>query len=250
MLTGDAERCIREHSPRLIYASPCFGDPMGRVWSLERRRELVELCASHQVPIVEDDSYGDVAFDTRSGIPPLLSLGTETGADVIYIGGFSKTVAPALRAGWVAGTSRLIGLLDRGRQKGDAPGLRDCRLLLELLRNFPLEAHFLRLGAACGERAGQMSRLLQGGRWRHVKWSEPQGGIFIWLELPETLDAEALLRCASAKGVSFARGASFFAGEPERSTARLNFAGVHGERMKEGMDRLADALEEFTARLG
>jgi 2-aminoadipate transaminase len=251
MIMADAERLMREHKPRMVYVVPTFGNPTGRVWSLERRKGLLELCSRFGIPILEDDPYGEIKFNANDYFPTLFSLaGAADGGGVLYTSTFSKTVAPALRTGWAIGDRRVIQMLAKAKQAADLhSSTLDQQTLDQLLREFPLDEHIRRIGDAYGARLGQMENLLKSQNWPDVKWITPQGGMFLWLEFPEALDTQALLRSAVTKGVAFVPGAAFYAAAPQRHTARLNFTYTEGERMALGISRLAEALGEFTARL-
>ncbi|MFD0717527.1 PLP-dependent aminotransferase family protein [Paenibacillus sp. GCM10027626] len=248
MIIEDAERLMRQHRPRLVYAAPTFGSPTGRVWSVERRRALVEMCSRHRVPILEDDRYGELTFDAR--YPTLLSLAGEAdNSCVIYVGTFADTVAPALRTSWAVGDKRVMQMMLKAKQAAERySGLVDQLLLDQLLRHFSLDRHIRTVAETYGRRMREMVTLLQAEQMEGVAWLEPRGGMFLWVELPEALDAAALLRCAAGKGVSFVPGEAFYAAGAQRNTARLNFACTSGERTALGVSRLAEAIGEFTAR--
>ncbi|MFC5652365.1 PLP-dependent aminotransferase family protein [Paenibacillus solisilvae] len=250
MIMEDAERLIQMHQPRLVYIVPTFGNPTGRVWSLERRKGLLEICRRYGIAILEDDPYGDIKFDAEANYPTLFSLeGEAEGGCVIYTSTFSKTVAPALRTGWAMGARKVIQMLAKAKQAADLHSSAvDQQTLSHLLDHFALDAHIRKIADAYGERMQDMQRLLREENLRDLSWVEAEGGMFLWLELPEGLDAAALLRCAVTKNVAFVPGASFYAGEPQVNTARLNFTYTHGERMKLGIHAFAEAFNEFIAR--
>ncbi|SDX21492.1 PLP-dependent aminotransferase family protein [Paenibacillus sp. CF384] len=250
MIIAEAERLIKQHKPRLIYVVPTFGNPTGRVWSMERRKGLLELSHRYGVPILEDDPYGDIKFDVNADYPTLFSLdGKADGGNVLYTSTFSKTVAPALRTGWAIGNRSVISMMAKAKQAADLHSSSlDQQTLDQLLRHFSLDNHIQVIRQAYGDRMQQMQKLLTQQGWSDVKWIQPKGGMFLWLELPEGLDAEALLRAAVKKNVAFVPGSSFYAAEPARNTARLNFTYTQGERMATGISRFAEALNEFLAR--
>lgn len=250
MIIEEAERLMKQHKPKMVYVVPTFGNPTGRVWSLERRKGLVELCRRYGVLVLEDDPYGEIKFDPNATYPTLFSLdGKAGGGHVIYTSTFSKTVAPALRTGWAIGPRQVIGNMAKAKQAADLhSSTLDQQTLDQLLRHFPLDDHIRTISQAYGERLQQMQTLLTQQSLKDVKWVEPKGGMFLWLELPEGLDSEALLRAAVRKNVAFVPGASFYAADPQRNKARLNFTYTTGERMAAGITRFAEALNEFLAR--
>ncbi|WP_219835959.1 PLP-dependent aminotransferase family protein [Paenibacillus sp. R14(2021)] len=250
MIISEAERLIKQLQPKLIYVVPTFGNPTARVWSEERRRGLLDLSHRYGIAILEDDPYGDIKFDETEDYPTLFALEDKAdGGNVLYTSTFSKTVAPALRTGWAMGSSSVISMMAKAKQAADLhSSTLDQQTLDQLLRHYDLDAHIGTIRGAYGDRMQQMQRLLKAQGWSDVKWEQPKGGMFLWLELPEGLDAAALLRSAVTKNVAFVPGAAFYAAEPQRNTARLNFTFTTGERMATGIARFAEALNEFLAR--
>lgn len=245
-----AAELIRLHRPKLMYAVPTFGNPTGRVWSTERRQQLLELCRKNGVLIIEDDPYGDIKFREDEQYPSMMALegGVENGA-VIYTSTFSKTVAPALRTGWAIGDSRVIRMMAKAKQASDLhSSAMDQQILSQLLNGFDLDAHIEIISKEYGTRMEEMHRLLAEAALPDIRWTKPKGGMFLWLELPDGLDAEALLRCAVQKGVAFVPGSSFYANDAQRNTARLNFTHNKGARTEHGVARLIEAIGEFTVR--
>ncbi|MDF2836802.1 MAG: aminotransferase [Paenibacillus sp.] len=250
ILPEAAEQLIKQYGPKLLYAVPTFGNPTGRVWSEERRLAMLALCKKYGMLVIEDDPYGDIKFKSDEHYPTLFSLaGKADNNPVIYTSTFSKTVAPALRTGWAIGDSRVIRMMAKAKQAADLhSSTMDQQILSQLLNGFDLDAHIAVISKEYGSRMLEMHDLLRQGGLTDLKWVQPKGGMFLWVELPEGLDAEALLRCAVGKGVAFVPGVSFYADEPKRNTARLNFTHNKGARTIQGVERLIEAIGEFTVR--
>ncbi|CAH0117832.1 MULTISPECIES: PLP-dependent aminotransferase family protein [unclassified Paenibacillus] len=249
---GDLADKIKRFSPKMAYVVPTFSNPAGKVWSLERRKELLRQCKANNILIVEDDPYGEISFGDYEPVPTLLSLdGQPEDSAVVYTSTFSKTVAPALRTGWAIGDRRVIQMMARAKQSTDLhSSMIDQQILSELLRleHFKLDDHIAKIRHEYEERMKVMAGLLRQDVWQDARWIEPKGGMFIWVELPEGLDAEALLRASVPKGVAFVPGTDFYAAEPKRNTMRLNFTHSSREQLARGMNLLSEAVEEFTAR--
>lgn len=245
-----AEELIKQHGPKLLYAVPTFGNPTGRVWSEERRTAMLALCKKYDMLVIEDDPYGDIKFNSDEHYPTLFSLeGQAADNRVIYTSTFSKTVAPALRTGWAIGDSRVIRMMAKAKQAADLhSSTMDQQILSQLLNEFDLDAHIAVISKEYGSRMLEMHNLLAQSGLSDLLWVQPKGGMFLWVELPEGLDAEALLKCAVGKGVAFVPGISFYADEPKRNTARLNFTHNKGARTIVGVERLLEAIGEFTVR--
>lgn len=249
MVPESAEELIRKHKPKLMYAVPTFSNPTGRVWSQERRKRMLELSRQYDMLIIEDDPYGEIKFNSEE-YPSLFSLaGSAQDNPVLYTSTFSKTVAPALRTGWAVGDSRVIRMVEKAKQAADLQSsTMDQQILSQLLSGFDLDAHIALISKEYGNRMNEMDALLKREALPGLSWVTPQGGMFLWVELPEGLDAEALLKCAVQKGVAFVPGSSFYADRPMRNTARLNYTHNKGERTVQGVARLIEAIGEFTVR--
>ncbi|RJE89011.1 PLP-dependent aminotransferase family protein [Paenibacillus sp. 1011MAR3C5] len=249
MVPESAEELIRKHKPKLLYAVPTFSNPTGRVWSEERRKRVLELTRQYDMLIIEDDPYGDIKFNDEEHSSLFALAGSAQDNPVLYTSTFSKTVAPALRTGWAIGDSRVIRMVEKAKQAADLQSsTMDQQILSQLLSGFDLDAHIARISKEYGARMNEMDALLRREALPGLNWVTPQGGMFLWVELPEGLDAEALLRCAVQKGVAFVPGSSFYADHPDRNTARLNYTHNKGERTVQGVARLVEAIGEFTVR--
>jgi len=249
MVPESAEELIRKHKPKLLYAVPTFSNPTGRVWSQERRKRILDMVKQYEMLIIEDDPYGDIKFNEEEYSSLFALAGAAQDNPVLYTSTFSKTVAPALRTGWAIGDSRVIRMMEKAKQAADLQSsTMDQQILSELLGGFDLDAHIALISREYGARMNEMEALLRSAALPDLSWVTPQGGMFLWVDLPEGLDAEALLRCAVQKGVAFVPGSSFYADQPKRNTARLNYTYTKGERTAQGVARLAEAIGEFTAR--
>lgn len=203
---------IELHKPKMLFATPSFTNPSGILWSLERRREVLDLCIAYNILIVEDDSYGDLHFQKQGEhkakrYPSLYALeNISDGGHVLYIGSFSKTVAPALRTGWAAGSRVLIRMMSAAKQMADwQSSALNQRLLHHLLdvSAFDLREHIAQLNREYNTRLKLMVELLKRPAWKGSSYDLPSGGMFLWVAPPEGMDVMALLKCALGKGVAF-----------------------------------------------
>jgi 2-aminoadipate transaminase len=247
----DAERLIRLHRPKLVYINPTFSNPTGYVWSLERRLGILQLCREYNVLILEDDPYGELQYGGNEHFPSIFSLDQHPhGSAVVYTSTFSKTVAPALRTGWVVADPEVIQNMTRAKQAADLhSSSTDQQALYQLLTHFDLDAHIAAIRIEYEQRMKKMAALLHGLKRPDIRWSEPKGGMFLWLELPEGLVAEELLKAAVQEGVAFVPGASFYAETPKLNTLRMNFTHSNEEQLTLGMQYFAKALEQCEAKL-
>ncbi|WP_373230083.1 PLP-dependent aminotransferase family protein [Cohnella sp.] len=242
---------LKQYRPKMVYVIPTFSNPTGKAWSLERRNGVLKLCRESETLILEDDPYGELKFgDASVAYPSLFSLDQHpTGSCVVYTSTFSKTVAPALRTGWVMADPEIIRHMARAKQAADLHSSSlDQQTLYQLMEHFDLPAHIEFVRKEYEARMRQMAGLLNEQQWPGVIWNEPKGGMFFWLELPESVDTAELLKTAVDLGVAFVPGASFFAENAKNNTMRMNFSHTDTEGTVTGMKRLSQAMESVLVR--
>jgi 2-aminoadipate transaminase len=224
--------------PAFLYTIPTFQNPSGRTLSAERRRRLAEAARERELLVLEDDPYGLVRFDGEA--PPTL-FELEGGARVAYSSSFSKTIAPGLRVGYFVLPQALERELEAlATSTYITPVLLGQATVFEFLRRGNFEPNLERVSTLLRTRRDAMLEALE-RELPDARWSRPQGGYFVWLELPEGADAGALLERATAAGVTFVPGADF-GGAP--NTARLAFSFVSPDEIREGVRRLAALVRE------
>jgi 2-aminoadipate transaminase len=224
--------------PAFLYTIPTFQNPSGRTLSEERRHRLAELVTEHRLLVLEDDPYGLVRFDGEA--PPTL-FDLEGGKNVAYSSSFSKTIAPGLRVGYFVLPQVLEHELEAlATSTYITPVLLGQATVFEFLRRGNFEPNLERVTKLLGARRDAMLEALE-RELQDARWSRPEGGYFIWLELPDGTDAGALLERASAAGVTFVPGTDF-GGAP--NTARLAFSFVSPDEINEGVRRLAALVRE------
>ena len=225
--------------PKLIYTIPTFQNPTGRTQSGDRRHALLALARERGMLVVEDDPYGELRF-AGTPEPALRALDP----DVVYLGTFSKTIAPGLRVGWTAAPPDLIGPLISAREAADVHGERTTPRIVHQVARGHLDASIERARRGYRRRRDTMSAALAEWMPEGVSWNEPEGGFFLWLELPRRLDAEALLPCAATHGATYMPGGWFFPDRRPFNAARLSYSSVDEDRIGPGIERLAAAIRE------
>jgi 2-aminoadipate transaminase len=234
--------------PAFLYAIPSGHNPLGVSLGAERRQALVELARAFRVPILEDDAYGFLNYDETQP-PPLRALDERW---VLYLGSFSKILAPALRAGWIVAPEELIARLSALKHATDldTPSFSH-RLISALLERGELATHLALLCSEYRRRRDAMLAALAAHFPPEVRWNRPASGMFIWVELPAAADATALLELAlTTEGVAFAPGDAFAVGSSRHAAhcLRLCFTASSAERIEEGIRRLARALAAYLGR--
>jgi 2-aminoadipate transaminase len=226
--------------PAFLYTIPTFQNPSGRTLSKARRRRLVRLARRHDLLIVEDDPYGLVRFEGKA--PPTL-FDLDGGANVVYGSSFSKTVAPGLRVGYLVLPNGLAAEVEaEATSTYITPSLVAQATVFEYLRRGGLEANITR---TCGLLRARRDAMLGALRRElpEARWSHPEGGYFLWLELPEGARAPDLSARAAAAGVAFVPGTDFFLpGAGGERAARLAYSFATPAEIDEGVARLASAV--------
>lgn len=241
-----------EAGAKFIYVLPNFQNPGGVTLSLERRVRLVELASRYGVPIVEDDPYGQLRYEGRH-LPPLVKLDAEHHGcahgersfrgGVLYLGTFSKTLAPGFRLGWIVAPEEVITRLVQAKQGADLHTSSFCQhVAYEAARGGFLDRHVLTIRKVYGERRDAMLRALDAHFPRTARWTRPQGGLFLWVTLPAGVDSEELLEDALEEKVAFVPGRSFFPNGDGAATFRLNYSYCTPPRIEEGIRRLGRVL--------
>ncbi|MHB8576217.1 MAG: aminotransferase-like domain-containing protein [Dehalococcoidia bacterium] len=229
--------------PKLIYAIPTFHNPAGVTMPLERRRQLIEVAARHQVLIVEDDAYGELRY-TGEPIPSVFALAG--GIGVLRCGTISKTIAPGLRVGWIKGQPAVIDALVRMRfDNGTSPFAQ--RIVVAYVEAGAFEPHVELMRGVYKRKYETMDAALGEYCGRYTTWTEPDGGFFIWMKLPDSVDCLAMQEVAWDEGVGYFPGTSFFTDGQGHDFIRLAFSAVTIDQIHEGCARLGRTLARATA---
>ena len=244
------EEALRS-GPKFMYILPNFQNPSGVTLSHERRVELVGLADKYGIPLIEDDPYGQLRFE-GGHLPSLLVLdrdnlrrddGYHLG-NVIYLSTFSKTLAPGLRLGWIVAPPDVIAKLVQLKQGSDLHTSSFTQAVAyEVVHDGFFDQHVRAIRQVYRERRDVMLAALEEFFPSTVTWTHPAGGLFLWVTLPEGMDAPRLLEAALRENVAFVPGGSFFAtGEQGVRHLRLNFSNAQPEQIREGIRRLAAAV--------
>ena len=229
---------------RFLYVLPNFQNPSGRCMGETRRAALVAAAQATDLPLVEDNPYGDLWFDAAPP-PPLASRWAE---GTVYLGSFSKVLAPGLRLGYVVAPHALCPKLLQAKQAADlhSPGFNQ-RVVYEVIRNGFLREHVPSIRARYKLQRDAMRAALDAHMPAGCHWVAPRGGMFFWVELPEGMDAVALLPKAVEAGMAYVPGAAFFAEQPRLNTLRLSFVTVAPAEIERGVALLARVLKQALA---
>lgn len=241
LLTDDLEAKIRQYHPKMLYTIPTFQNPTGKTLPADRRKRIAELANEYHVVVAEDDPYRDLRY-TGSPLPSIKSFDTD--GWVVFLGSFSKIISPGLRVGYVAGDPAIIRKCTVGKQSTDVHTANLNQAIVDqFIRRNLLPGH---IASICAEYGKKMKLMLDqlsafpGG----VSFTKPEGGLFIWAELPENISALDLLNKAIEKKVAFVPGTHFCVGGGHENTLRLNFSNSMEEQIITGMGILKDLIAE------
>ncbi len=227
---------------RFVYLLPNFQNPTGRTMTEERRAAVAKVAADTGLPIIEDNPYGDLWFDA----PPAPSLSSRHSDGSVYLGSFSKILAPGLRLGYLVAPKALYPKLLQAKQAADlhTPSFNQ-RVVAEVLKDGFIERHVPTIRALykqqCEAMLAALDKEMAG---LGLTWNRPAGGMFLWVQLPQGMQAIPLLDKAVKKGVAFVPGSAFYAQNANASTLRLSFVTATVDQINQGMAALAAAIRE------
>jgi 2-aminoadipate transaminase len=225
---------------KFIYTIPNFQNPGGVTMSPERRRRLLELAQEYDIPVVEDDPYGRLRFD-GGHMKPLRSLDDE----VIYLGTFSKIFAPGLRLGWVIAPKPILAKVLLVKQAADLCGSNFAQVTAErYFQGTRWRRTLAQLTHTYAERRDAMHAALEEYFPPEARWSKPDGGFFIWVELPHYVDCGSMLAEAVEFGVTYAPGDGFYPDGRGKNCMRLAFCYAPPDAITEGIRRLSEVIED------
>jgi len=250
MLVDVLEQKIVETHPKFMYVLPNFHNPGGVTLSRDRRERLVSLARQYGVPILEDDPYGELRFEGEN-IEPLVVIsakqnGQQSGyfeGDVIYMSTFSKTLSPGLRLGWVVAPVEVLKKLVQAKQGADLhTSTFDQMMAYEVMADGFLDQHVLKIRETYRQRRDAMLAALEEHFPVGATWTHPQGGLFLWVKLPEGVDSLDLINEAVEQKVAFVPGTAFYADGRGHDALRLTFATCSTDQIEEGIKRLGKAI--------
>ncbi|MGN0752857.1 MAG: PLP-dependent aminotransferase family protein [Aristaeellaceae bacterium] len=235
------EEAIVKHHPKLLYTIPTFQNPTGKTLAADRRQPIAELAAKYGVVVAEDDPYRDLRY-AGTALPSIKSYDKD--GWVVFLGSFSKIISPGLRVGYMAGDARIIRKCTVGKQSADVHTSNLTQAIVDqFLRRNLLPDHIKSICASYKEQLDTMleelSTFPEGTTYTH-----PEGGLFIWVELPEHLNALDMLSTCVERGVAYVPGTHFFAEGGHGNTLRMNFSNSTVEQIHKGMAIIREVIAE------
>ena len=232
-------------SPKMAILIPDFHNPLGVSISMEKREQIAALAARRQIPVIEDDPYSALRFSGES-LPPMKALDHE--GWIFYLGSFSKMLTPAVRLGWIIGPRALADRITVIREAMDLESSQLMqRVVMEFIDSGFFHTHLHQLNRTNARRFHLLQEALQ--QWlapEGVQWTQPEGGIFIWLTFPQRVNTWKLFQHAIKRRVAFIPGGAFSVEGGNENTARLNFSNVTEDRIPEAVRHIAEALHDLS----
>ena len=225
---------------KLFYSIPNFQNPTGGRYSLINRLAIVETLREHDLITIEDDPYGEISFSGYS-LPTLYSFNPDK---TILLGSFSKVISPGLRVGWIVANKEIISKITIMKQASDLHTSNlTQQILYEYLTNYDLDQHISQIRKVYKNQRDVMISAIQRFFPYDVRYAKPEGGMFIWLTLPNRFKAREFLQQAMDKGIVFVPGDTFYASKPDEQTLRLNFSNVSEDKLTQAMKILGELLK-------
>lgn len=227
---------------KFIYVIPDFQNPTGRTLPLERREELVRLANKYDIVVVEDNPYGELRFEGEL-LPAIKHFDTE--GRVIFLGTFSKILSPGVRLGWVCASPEILSKYVMIKQGADLQSSTISQMqTAKLLETFDIEGHIQKIIDLYSKRKNLMVSMMEKEFPSNVTWTNPEGGLFLWVMLPEGVNARDIAVKGLEQKVAYVPGGSFYPNGGHENCFRMNYSCMPEEKIEEGIKRLGKVLKE------
>lgn len=242
MIMEELEKILEENDRvKMIYVIPDFQNPSSRTWSLERRQKFMEIINKFEIPVIEDNPYGELRFEGEAQ-PSLKSMDTK--GLVVFLGTFSKILAPGYRLGWICADGDIY---DKYNHMAQAASLQATTIgqleTAKFIEMYDLDAHVQKIIEVYGKRRDLMYNTMLEEFPEGVKFAKPTGGLFMWVELPEHMDAAELAKECLKENVAYVPGEGFYPDGQTKNTFRMNYSMMPEDKIVEGIKRIAKVLK-------
>ena len=243
MITEGLEKILKENDRvKFIYVIPDFQNPTGVTWSLDRRKKFMEVVNKYEIPVIEDNPYGELRYEGEF-LPALKSFDTK--GLVIYLGTFSKIFCPGYRLGWTCASKDILQKFITCKENSDLQtSTIGQRELSKYIDDYDLDEHVEKIKSTSKKRRDLMLDCMEKEFPEGVSFTHPHGGLFTWVKLPEKLNAQDLMKKCVENKVAYVPGGFFFPEGNKENYFRLNYSSSKEEKIVEGIKRLGDVLKE------
>lgn len=226
---------------KMIYVIPDFQNPTGRTWTLERRHKFMEIINKYEIPVIEDNPYGELRFENEN-MPALKSLDTK--GLVVFLGTFSKILVPGYRLGWVCASDEILSMFNFIKQGADLQTPTVTQLEAnKYMEMFDLDKHVDTIRELYKHRRDLMMKTMEETFPKEAKFTHPDGGLFTWVELPEYIDTRKMALQCLEKKVAYVPGGSFFPNGGHENCFRMNYSCMPDEKIVEGVKAIAEVIK-------
>lgn len=240
------EQKLVEEKPKIVYMVPTFQNPSSSTMPLAKREKMAELLEKYEVLLVEDDPYGYLRY-SGSDLPAISAL--DKSGQCVYLGSFSKIISPGLRVGYAVGPKDVLRKMIIGKQGTDLhTGVLSQAIIYEFFRRGLIEDHIDSIIEQYAAKRDLMLQAIEQHFPQEARWTRPDGGLFIWVELPEDIDTTELFHQTIKEKVAFVPGESFFADGSKKNCMRLNFSNASFSDIEVGIERLGKAIKSYIAK--
>ena len=228
---------------KMIYVIPDFQNPTGRTWPLERRKEFMEIINKYEIPVIEDNPYGELRFKGE-GLPSLKSMDKK--GLVIFLGTFSKIFCPGYRIGWTCASQKILSKFIFIKQGADLQASTiSQREVSKFIDLYDLDKHVEKIKEVYKRRRDLMLETMKSEFPEGIEYTHPEGGLFTWVELPSHLDSRVIMQDCLKNNVAYVPGGSFFPNGGKENCFRLNYSNMPDDRIVEGIKRLGEVLKQY-----
>ena len=243
MKMDDLEEALKsDPNIKMIYVVPNFSNPTGRTWSLERRKRLLELAKEYDLPIIEDNPYGEIRF-IGEDLPTIKSMDDDN--RVIYLGSFSKVFCAGIRVGWICADKDIINKYEMIKQGADLQSNQLAQMqVVEFMDTYDMDEQIGEIIHSYKRKCKLMCSLIDEKFPKSIKRTNPEGGMFVWLDLPDGADANELLKKALEVNVGYVPGGPFYPNGGNDNTIRLNYSTMSEEQIVEGISILGELFHK------
>ena len=244
MIMEELDRTLTENkNVKLIYVIPDFQNPSGRTWPLERRKQFMEIVNKHDVYVIEDNPYGELRFEGEY-LPALKSMDTK--GLVVFLGTFSKILAPGYRLGWVCADGEILAKYNFLAQAASLQASTEAQLVVsKFIDMYDLDEHVAAIKDCYRKRRDVMMATMEREFPEEAKFTHPNGGLFTWVELPEYINTNEMAKECLKRNVAYVPGDGFFPDAGHNNCIRLNYSCMPEDKIEEGMTILGQVIKEY-----
>ena len=246
MIMEELEKILEvTENVKMIYVIPDFQNPTGITWTLERRKKFIEIISKYEIPVLEDNPYGELRFEGES-LPSLKSMDKK--GLVIFLGTFSKILCPGYRLGWTCASQNILKKFIFVKQVADLQASSISQIeVSKFIDLYNLDNHVKKINEVYARRRDLMLETMKEEFPEGVEYTYTEGGLFIWVELPKHLDSRIIMKDCLANNVAYVPGWSFFPNGGTENCFRLNYSNMSDDRIVEGIKRIGLVLRKYMA---